>query len=134
MHLPYTRDQYWLTIMYSKPTSTTSRLGAALGVTACDRFNTGFSTKTKVEEAFEALISNVAAHGVPLILSYPEDGLLGDAGADLSVMLENHFHEVTIDSFAAEHSTLGASKGKKTKAATEKLYVCTQADTTERFR
>lgn len=89
-----------------------------------DRVITDFSMKTKVISAFEQLVEMVASLGVPLVLSYPDNGLLCEAGGDLKGMLAGSFSQVTVLSIPLEHSTMGASSGVSTKSATENIYVC----------
>jgi adenine-specific DNA-methyltransferase len=75
--------------------------------------------------SFTQLFSSAAEQELPLILSYPSEGLLSAAGSSVAeaaapfMQLKNH------ESFGANHSTLGASKGATTKSATENLYVYT---------
>ncbi|MFG1938856.1 DNA adenine methylase [Micromonospora tulbaghiae] len=122
---PYTKDHYsryyhvYETLYrYDFPASN------GFGRYRDDRFVTGFSVKTKVEAAFGALASGAKARGVPLVLSYPDNGLLGLAGVDLMGLLESHFSTVTVKSRAYNHSTLGASGGEQKKLAVENIYVC----------
>jgi adenine-specific DNA-methyltransferase len=122
---PYTKDQYsryyhvYETLYrYDFPAST----GA--GRYRSDRQSTPYSIKSRVGAAFKALISAVADLGVPLILSYPSDGLLSRAGTSLLDVLRGRFSDISVLSVPADHSTMGASKGTATKRATENLYVC----------
>ncbi|MDG4793700.1 DNA adenine methylase [Micromonospora sp. WMMD1082] len=122
---PYTKDHYsryyhvYETLYrYDYPAST----GA--GRYRNDRFVTDFSVKTKVQSAFEALASGVRARGIPLVLSYPDNGLLSLAGVNLLDLLTSHFTSVTLKSRPHSHSTLGASGGEQKKRAVENIYVC----------
>lgn len=122
---PYTKDHYsryyhvYETLYrYDYPAS----IGA--GRYRNDRFVTDFSIKSKVQSAFEALACGASAKGVPLVLSYPNDGLLSLAGVDLLDLLASHFASVALKSRPHSHSTLGASGGEQKKLAVENIYVC----------
>lgn len=122
---PYTKDQYsryyhvYETLYrYDFPDS----LGA--GRTRSDRFTTGFSLKSSVVASFHDLCRSVARRRVPLVVSYPSQGLLDDAGWALRDIASTHFSDVRVLSIDAHHSTMGASKGDSRKHATEHLYVC----------
>ncbi|GAA0577041.1 DNA adenine methylase [Paractinoplanes ferrugineus] len=122
---PYTKDHYsryyhvYETLYrYDYPAS----VGA--GRYRDDRFVTDFSVKSRVEEAFEALASGVKSRGLPLVLSYPDNGLLVLAGVNLFGLLASKFDSVVLRSHAHSHSTLGAAGGKQKKKAVENIYVC----------
>lgn len=122
---PYTKDQYsryyhvYETLFrYDFPDST----GA--GRNRSDRFTTGFSLKSAVLSSFHDLCRNVARMRVPLVISYPDIGLLGDAGAAVSDITKQYFGNVSTYSIQANHSTMGASNGESKKSAMEHLYVC----------
>ena len=122
---PYTSDHYsryyhvYETLyQYDFPASTGE------GRYRNQRAVTEFSIKTRVEQAFEELADSVADLSVPLVLSYPDNGLLIEAGGDLVGLLNQHFSDVEVVSIPREHSTMGASSGTSTKSATENLYVC----------
>lgn len=122
---PYTKDQYsryyhmYETLYrYDFPDS------KGAGRNRSDRFTTGFSLKTAVIASFHDLCRNVVRMQVPLIISYPSSGLLGDAGATVSEIALQHFATVETQSYDANHSTMGASTGFPKKPATENLYVC----------
>lgn len=122
---PYTSDQYSrfyhlheTLYRYDFPAST------GIGRYRDGRFHTTFSMVRTVEAAFDRLASALASRGKPLVLSYPANGLLSEAGVNLRTLLKRHYtveRQVEID---ARHSTLGASSGSQQKAAKEKLYVC----------
>jgi adenine-specific DNA-methyltransferase len=123
---PYTRDQYsryyhvYETLYrYDYPNS------SGAGRNRSDRFTTGFSLKSAVVASFHDLCRNVARMGVPLVISYPSAGLLQEAGFTVDGIASLYFDNITILSFEANHSTMGASSGKSKKSATENLYVCT---------
>jgi adenine-specific DNA-methyltransferase len=89
-----------------------------------DRFFTGFSHVSQVQGTFRRLIEALGERKKPLVVSYPADGVLAKAGADLASLLGEHYtitREIAID---AEHSTMGASKGTQRKATVERVYVC----------
>lgn len=122
---PYTKDQYsryyhvYETLYrYDFPDS------HGEGRTPSKRFSTDFCLKTAVIDAFSRLFDGVAQMGVPLILSYPKSGLLADAGSSVKKIASGRMIIRRTETVHAAHSTLGASQGSKTKAATEKIYVC----------
>lgn len=122
---PYTKDQYsryyhmYETLYrYDFPDS------SGVGRNRSDRFATGFSLKSAVVASFHDLCRNVARMRVPLVISYPSSGLLGDAGESVSTIARQYFSNVRTLSFNANHSTMGASTGASKKLATENLYVC----------
>jgi adenine-specific DNA methylase-like protein len=122
---PYTKDQYsryyhvYETLYrYDFPDST----GA--GRNRSDRFTTGFSLKSAVVASFHDLCRNVARMQVPLVISYPSSGLLGDASSTVREIALQYFGDVRAQAYEAKHSTMGASTGASKKAATENLYVC----------
>ncbi len=122
---PYTKDQYsryyhvYETLYrYDYPDS------RGAGRSRSDRFTTGFSLKSAVVASFHDLCRNVARMRVPLVISYPSSGLLGDAGVDVADIARQYFGNVETRSYDANHSTMGASTGNSKKSATENLYVC----------
>lgn len=122
---PYTKDQYsryyhvYETLYrYDFPDS------VGQGRYRSDRYSTSFCRMREVRGAFEALIGGVADLNVPLILSYPSNGLLRGSGADLEDMLRSRFSRVARSDIVTQHSTMGASSGEAKKAATESIYVC----------
>lgn len=122
---PYTKDQYsryyhmYETLYrYDFPDS------SGAGRNRSDRFTTGFSLKSAVVASFHDLCRNVARMRVPLVISYPSSGLLGDAGESVSEIARQYFGNVQTLSYNANHSTMGASTGASKKSATENLYVC----------
>ena len=84
----------------------------------------GFSLKSAVVASFHDLCRNVARMQVPLVISYPSSGLLGDAGVSVSEIALQYFGNVHTLSYNANHSTVGASTGASKKSAMENLYVC----------
>ena len=122
---PYTKDHYsryyhvYETLYrYDFPNS------SGAGRYRADRFRTQFSLATRVRPVFDTLLGALRRYKVPLILSYPDDGLLVKTGTDVRTLLQTYYGSVTVEQFAAQHSTLGASKGTQQKGAKENLYVC----------
>lgn len=124
---PYTKDQYSRFYhvfealhRYDYPTIS----GEGRAVAAEERFSTGFCQISRVEASFIALFEGTAALGVPLVLSYPSDGLLIAAGSSVEAIAKGRMTITRHERIAHSHSTMGASKGAKTKSATENIYVC----------
>jgi adenine-specific DNA-methyltransferase len=125
---PYTKDQY---SRYYHVYETLYRYdypeASGEGRSRPDRFSTTFCLKSSVVEAFEGLFDAARELNVPLILSYPSAGLLTDAGSSVRAAAKGRMNIEKAKSLPAQHSTLGASSGAKTKSATENLYVCRPA-------
>ena len=124
---PYTKDQYSRFYhvfealhRYDYPTIS----GEGRAVSVDERFSTGFCHVTKVEESFISLFEGVASLGVPLVLSYPSNGLLAAAGSSVEEIAKNFMKITCHEQIAHSHSTMGASSGVKSKLATENIYVC----------
>jgi len=122
---PYTRDHYsryyhvYETMyLYDFPDA------RGHGRTRSDGFVSGFSTKSGVIAAFNALFRNAAVSRLPMAISYPSNGLLQQAGGAIVPVAEAHGFDIERREIEVEHSTLGASKGSSRKAATEELYLC----------
>ena len=122
---PYTRDQYsrfyhvYETLYrYDYPDSKGS------GRYRSDRFVTPFSHVTRARRSFEHLFSLIADARIPLVLSYPANGLLETRDSSVLDLLQGSFSSVTNTPIDHDHSTLGASNGHRFKAAKENLYVC----------
>jgi adenine-specific DNA-methyltransferase len=122
---PYTKDHYsrfyhvYETLYrYDFPAS------HGIGRYPRDRFQTPFSLMGNVEEAFRKLFTGVAQRGLPLVLSYPDNGLLHRGKTRVAALLEDHFTILTTHHITLQHSTLGASSGSSTKSACEGVYVC----------
>lgn len=122
---PYTDDQYSryyhildTLMLYDYPEVT----GAGLYRPA--RFSTPFSLKTKVTQAFDDLIKSGRELDADLILSYPSNGLIHEAGAKPETILKRHYGKVEC-CFAVphNHSTFGASKGSAQANVTEFIYL-----------
>lgn len=124
---PYTRDQYSrfyhvFEALYRYDYPMISGEGRA--VPAEERFSTGFCHVSQVEASFIALFERVAALGVPLVLSYPSDGLLNAAGSSVEEIARHRMTITHHEQIAHSHSTMGASSGAKSKPTTENIYVC----------
>jgi adenine-specific DNA-methyltransferase len=122
---PYTKDHYsrYYHVLetlykYDFPSST------GLGRYRHGRFRTPFSVATLVESAFRELAKQVRAREVPLVLSYPANGLLEQVGVSVSSVLSDYFKLRGVHSVDYRHSTLGGSSGLPTKQAMERIYVC----------
>jgi len=122
---PYTKDQYsrfyhlYETLYkYDFPDST----GA--GRNRSDRFSTGFSLKSGVAASFHSLARNVARIDVPLVISYPSEGLLSATGNSVAQIASQYFSKVDVLSIDAQHSSMGGPAGMSTKPAVENLYTC----------
>jgi len=123
---PYTEDQYsryyhvYETLyLYDYPEST------GIGRYRSDRFRTEFSLASSVRAAFEQLFSGISRAEVPLVLSYPSNGLLAKKGTQPDELLSDYFTVQQVIEARLEHSTMGASKGASKKTALERIYVCT---------
>ena len=122
---PYTRDQYsryyhlYETLLrYDYPSSTGS------GRYRPGRFRSPYSMKTLVGQAIENLVSGCARLGSTLVLSYPERGMLQDSTTILPALIREHFgRPPLVHSFAASHSSFGASKGRQNYIVRERIYV-----------
>lgn len=122
---PYTSDQYsryyhiWETlVLYDYPNVT------GKGRYRPGRFTTDFCLSGKVVEAFETLVSDVAAVGADLILSYPTNGLLHKVGAcPLEIMRRTFPNACLAREIQHRHSTMGASKGPAATSVAERIYV-----------
>lgn len=122
---PYTKDQYSrfyhlyeTAYRYDYPDSNGS------GRVRSDRFSTGFSLKSNVRSSFHQLCRSVARIEVPLVVSYPANGLLSKTGTTFDVIAANYFDSVRVESISASHSTLGASRGESNVQAIENIYIC----------
>jgi adenine-specific DNA-methyltransferase len=122
---PYTKDQYsryyhlYETLYrYDFPDSK----GRARA--RSDRFSTGFSLASGVEDALDALVRLTAELDRPLVLSYPADGLLATRDITVDEVIRRHRKVTRMIEIAYKHSTMGASQGSKHKDTTERIYVC----------
>lgn len=93
-----------------------------------ERLQTPFSQLSRVRGAFHSMVQAVAQCGADLVLSYPSDGLLYEAGDDPRAVLRLFYPKVrTAIAKAATHSTMGAAPGKATTPVTEFLYAGSHA-------
>jgi adenine-specific DNA-methyltransferase len=122
---PYTKDQYsrfyhvYETLFrYDFPDS------IGQGRTRSDRFTTGFSVKSTVTFSFHQLCRNAARLQIPLVISYPSNGLLVQAGSDVGSIAKQYFSDYASRSVQVNHSTMGGSSGTSTKEVTEQLHIC----------
>jgi len=122
---PYTKDHYsrfyhvYETLYrYDYPTS------SGEGRYRHDRPCTGFSLLTRVEQEFRRLFEVLASRRIPLVLSYPSEGLLQKAGVGTEALLSEYFALTSHVGIDGLHSTLGASSGSNTKPTQENIYVC----------
>lgn len=124
---PYTDDQYSryyhlleTLFLYDYPAV------SGAGLYRPNRFQTSFSIKSKAISAFTQFVSGVAKTGADLVLSYPSNGLLQEAGADPINILQTNFTKVECCySLPHNHSTFGASKGEAQSGVTELIYLAT---------
>jgi adenine-specific DNA-methyltransferase len=122
---PYTDDQYSrfyhlfeTLLMYDYPKV------SGKGLYRRRRFQTPFSLRSRVASAFDGFVKTVAEVGADLILSYPSNGLLVEAGENPLAILRKHFPKA--DCYMAlphRHSTMGASKGPVVGCVTEFIYM-----------
>lgn len=122
---PYTRDQYSRfyhvyesLYRYNFPES------VGEGRYPPDRFVSPFSRASQAKEAFEGLAAGCANRKLPLVLSYPANGLLSQSGHNLEALLSEHLEVHAVHERDIRHSTLGGSTGTSTKQATERIFVC----------
>jgi adenine-specific DNA-methyltransferase len=122
---PYTADHYsryyhvWETLIeYDYPVIT----GA--GQYRSDRFTTPFSIKSKTVSAMRDLIAKIHQKGADLVLSYPTNGLLYEAGGNPLDLLKEKFAKVELKlDIEHKHSTFGASKGNAKATVRECVYL-----------
>jgi adenine-specific DNA-methyltransferase len=88
------------------------------------RFTTDFSLRSRVADAFRKLVADVAATGADIVLSYPSNGLLHDAGSCPLAILKLHYGKARlVAEIEHKHSTMGASKGEAKASVVERIYV-----------
>jgi adenine-specific DNA-methyltransferase len=88
-----------------------------------DRFTTPFSLKKSVRSAFDSLAENSARLKADLVISYPSNGLLFEAGESLSEILYAHYSEIKISKIDYKHSTLGGRHGIANSEVEEMIFV-----------
>ena len=123
---PYTADHYsryyhvWESLVrYDYPSL------SGKGRYRPDRFQTPYSIKASVGRAFTNFIAAARALDATLVLSYPANGLLHQAGQSPRALLKAHYPKVRQFSMDHQHSTMGASDGKAKTAVIEHVYVGT---------
>lgn len=121
---PYTKDQYsryyhvYETMLeYDYPDS------VGIGRYPSNRASSNFSVKSTVVAAFSTLFRALSERAVPLVLSYPDNGLLVQTGTSMAALLKGSFTRVTVKDIRIDHSTMGASRQQPTKPAVERIYV-----------
>lgn len=122
---PYTKDHYsryyhiYETLYrYDFPES----VGA--GRYRTDRSPSRFSLATQVVDSFSQLLEQLSSRGIPLVLSYPSDGLIQRVGSDLEGLVGEHMRITRHIRISTTHSTLGAQRDGVQKDKEENLYVC----------
>lgn len=121
---PYTKDQYQrfyhvYETLYRYDFPSSSGRGRT---PTYDRVST-FSRASTVECAFASLFRSSARLQAPLVLSYPSDGLLSQAGRDVSQVASPWMRLRDTRTVEHHHSTLGASKGARNKNTQELIHV-----------
>jgi adenine-specific DNA-methyltransferase len=122
---PYTDDQYSryyhileTLVLYDYPST------SGAGLYRPDRFCTPFSHKSKAPQAFDCFVKAAADTRADLVLSYPSNGLLHDAGINPGQILRKHYRSVRCcRRIPHSHSTFGASKGVAQSKVTELIYL-----------
>ena len=83
-----------------------------------------FTRPQECVQALDRLIAAVKATGADMVLSYPTNGLVYEAGGDPTLLLKKHFRSVERgDALPHIHSTFGASKGAAKSMVTEHIYL-----------
>lgn len=88
-----------------------------------NRFQTPFSMKSTVSEAFRSLVKDVAMSNAALVISYPSNGLLYQTGENLESMLRECFASVDVVRIDYRHSTLGGAHGRMHMNVEENIFV-----------
>lgn len=120
---PYTDDQYSryyhlyeTLILYDYPTS------AGIGRYRPDRFVSPFSSKQSIQAQMSLLVEGVANLGSDLVVSYPNNGLLGDPKTTLRKLIKGSYNHCSVIEMDHRHSSLGASKGVEKQNVTEMIF------------
>ena len=121
---PYSRAQYSryyhvleTLVLYDYPEAT------GKGRYRADRVSTGFSRAGEVVHAMSEFVVAAASTGAPLFLSYPENGLLSRAGADLQMLLSAGYSRTrVITTKTLAHSTMGGAPGTAAFDVRERVY------------
>lgn len=91
------------------------------------RFQTPFSQVTAVNGAMNDLVTLSATLGVPLLLSYPSNGLYCRSGYDVRSLLESAYRKVSMEhEILRLHSTFGGVKGVARREVTEQIYLAVE--------
>lgn len=122
---PYTKDQYSrfyhvfeTLLLYDFPESN------GVGRYRDGRYFSPFCQTTEVVGAFDRLFDGVKNLGLPLVLSYPSDGMLKRAGVNIRKFVRENFRSVKTIRIPSTHSTLGGSKGQAKKNTIEYVFIC----------
>ncbi|MCW0234260.1 MAG: DNA adenine methylase [Ferrovibrio sp.] len=120
---PYTDDQYSryyhlyeTLILYDYPKS------AGVGRYRPDRFTSPFSSKQSVDEQMKLLVEGVSHLGSDIVISYPDNGLLGDTKTTLRRLIKASYNHCNVIEIDHRHSSLGASKGIEKQSVTEMIF------------
>lgn len=123
---PYTRDQYGRFYhLYETLYKYDFPDARGEGRVRSDTFISAFSRKTAVETSMRALLQNAGRARVPVVLSYPANGLLNQTGTSPAKVAKDYFNDVEVRSMESDHSTMGASSGSRRKITQEQLIICT---------
>lgn len=88
-----------------------------------ERYQTSFSKKAKVIQAFSEFVEACYELGAPLYISYPSNGLLKKAGGDIVEILNDRYSSVTlIERVVLSHSTMGGAPGVAAIPVYEEVY------------
>ncbi len=91
-----------------------------------ERYQTPFSHRARVAAAFDKLAGTVAELGASLVLSYPTNGILYDAGGDPLSVLSRHWRSVKVAAESRSHSTMGGAPGRPRTVVREQIFVATR--------
>lgn len=122
---PYTRDQYArfyhvYETLYRYDFPRTSGVGRVRD----ERFSTGFSLKSRVAESFSQLFRQARKHDVPLVVSYPSDGLLSKVGSTPAEIASDFYGRVKVLSIESTLSTMGGRRGGRSIPTMEQITIC----------
>lgn len=88
-----------------------------------NRYETNFSRVGQVLPAMCSFVGAIAATRAPLFLSYPDNGLVFEAGGDIRQILEDRYPNVEIViSQTLSHSTMGGAPGSGAIPVMEHVY------------
>lgn len=87
------------------------------------RFQTDFSRKLGVIDEMNAFVRAASETGAPLYISYPRNGLLQNAGANLRDILKEHYDTVRLAAHEPlNHSTMGGAPGAASFEVLEDVF------------